>query len=217
MANPIKSFIHLSDALDKDYTWRKNELYHITKNLDSGTSAKEKAFLRSALPMLYAHWEGFTKNATSYYVEFVKYQRLNHYELQTQFIALSLNNKLNLLDVNNIEAKTEIIDGLINEFGNRSNIPHKNVIKTKSNLKFSVFQEILFIVGIDLNLFKQYSDLIDDLVISRNHIAHGQFLKVDKPTFDIMCRETLAVMTRLKTEIENSAVLKKYKDVKAYL
>ena len=217
MGSLIKTFSNLSDALDKDFTWRKNELYHISKNLRTGTTAKDKAFIRSAIPILYAHWEGFAKNSTSYYIEFVKYQRLNHYELQTQFIALSLKNKLNLLDINNIEAQTNILESLINDFGSRSNIPHKDVIKTRSNLKFSVFREILFIIGIDVALFISYSELIDDLVDARNHIAHGQYLKVDKPTFDRMYRETLNVMTKLKTEIENSAVQKKYMDVKAYL
>ena len=217
MATPIKSFGLLSNALDKDYTWRKNELYHITKNLKSGTTAKEKAFLRSAIPILYAHWEGFVKKAASYYVEFVKFQRLNHYELQTQFIALSLKNKLNLLDVNNIESQTNILNGLINDFGNRSNIPHKDVIKTKSNLKFHVFKEILYIIGIDETLFIQYEELINDLVDARNHIAHGQYLRVDKLTFDNIYKETIVVMDKLKTEIENSAILEKYKDVKAYL
>jgi len=55
---------------------------------------------------------------------------------------------------------------------------------SRSNLKFNVFEEILFLVGIDVNKFKIYASVINDLVDSRNHIAHGQYLKVDKPTFD---------------------------------
>jgi len=81
---------------------------------------------------------------------------------------------------------------------------------SRSNLKFNVFEEILFLVGIDVNKFKIYASVINDLVDSRNHIAHGQYLKVDKPTFDLIYGDVLLIMESFKTEIENSAIQKKY-------
>ena len=42
---------------------------------------------------------------------------------------------------------------LINEFDKKSNIKTVNVIQTKSNLRFKVLEEILFIIGIDKSEF----------------------------------------------------------------
>tara|TARA_R110000851_G_scaffold310283_2_gene470006 strand:- start:5270 stop:5557 length:288 start_codon:yes stop_codon:yes gene_type:complete len=90
-----------------------------------------------------------------------------------------------------------------------------NVIQTKSNLKYHIFKEILFIIGINESKFSGYESLINDLVGARNNIAHGDFLRVDFNTYQIMFTEIQEVMASLKTEIENSALSEEYKLKKA--
>lgn len=57
--------------------------------------------------------------------------------------------------------------------------------------------------------------MINDLVDARNNIAHGDYLRVDFNTYQIMFKEVQDVMTSLKTEIENSALAEEYKQKKA--
>lgn len=211
MARRTYSYSELSRKLEDSIAWRRKELKIINDRIPDAPGPKQNAALRSALPILYAHWEGFVKNCCELYLEYVACKYLKHNELQPQFIALSLSKRLGYMAVNNLEEKTEHISFLIDEYNKQSNIQTKGIIQTKSNLRFSVFEEILFAINIDKNTFDHYRSLINDLVDTRNHIAHGDYLKVNHPTFIEMSKDVQIVMESLKTEIENSAIQEKYK------
>ena len=111
------------------------------------TLPKQNAALRFSVPILYAHWEGFVKKSTEVYLEYVAKKYLKHNELKPQFIALSLSKKLGQLEIKNLEEKSKTVEFLINEFDKSSNILTKNVIQTKSNLKYYVFRKFSLLLG----------------------------------------------------------------------
>lgn len=215
MARKTYTYDQLTKLISEDYAWRRKELKLINDQIPNKPSPKQSAALRFAVPILYAHWEGFVKKSTEIYLEFVAKKYLKHNELKPQFIALSLSKKLGNLEIRNLEEKSKAVEFLLNEFDKNSNILTTNVIQTKSNLKYKVFKEILFVVGINESKFSEFKGLIDDLVDARNNIAHGDYLRVDFQTFEIMFNEIQQVMNSLKTEIENSALSEEYKLEKA--
>ncbi len=215
MARKTYTYDQLTNLIGEDYAWRRKELKIINDYVSDKPSPKQNASLRFSIPILYAHWEGFVKKATEVYLEYVAKKYLKHNELKPQFVALSLSKKLGSLEIKNIEEKSKTVDFLINELDKNSNILTSNVIQTKSNLKYNVFKEILFIIGIDESKFSHYSSLINDLVESRNNIAHGDYLRVDYSTYKSMFEEIQKVMLELKTEIENSAFSEEFKIKKA--
>lgn len=215
MARKTYTYDQLTKLISEDYAWRRKELKLINDQIPNKPSPKQSAALRFAVPILYAHWEGFVKKSTEIYLEFVAKKYLKHNELKPQFIALSLSKKLGNLEIRNLEEKSKAVEFLLNEFDKNSNILTTNVIQTKSNLKYKVFKEILFVVGIKESKFSEFKGLIDDLVDARNNIAHGDYLRVDFQTFEIMFNEIQQVMDSLKTEIENSALSEEYKLEKA--
>ncbi|MDO6676387.1 MAE_28990/MAE_18760 family HEPN-like nuclease [Tenacibaculum sp. 1_MG-2023] len=197
--------------IGSDYAWRRKELKLIKDQIPSNPSPKQNASLRFSVPILYAHWEGFVKNSCELYLEFVAKKHLKHNELKPQFVALSLSKKLGDLDIKHIEQKTKAVEFLISEIDKNSNMQTKNVIQTKSNLRYSVFEEILFVIGIDESKFSHKKSLINDLVDSRNHIAHGEYLRVEYDAYHLMHDDVQVLMEQLKTEIENIATLEEYK------
>ncbi|MDK2772463.1 MAG: hypothetical protein KYX68_09585 [Flavobacterium sp.] len=211
MARKAYTYDQLTNLISEDFAWRRKELKIINDHVPISPSLKQSAALRFSVPILYAHWEGFVKKSTEIYLEYVAKKFLNHNELKPQFIALSLSKKLGNLEIKNLEEKSKTVEFLINEFKNKSNILTTNVIQTKSNLRYNVFKEILFVIGIDETKFSQYESLINDLVDSRNNIAHGDYLRVDFNTYQIMFKEIQDVMLSLKTEIENSALSEDFK------
>jgi RiboL-PSP-HEPN len=211
MARKVYSFDELSRLILEDYTWRRKELKIVKDQIPSNNSPLQNAALRFAVPILYAHWEGFAKKASELYLEYVAAKYLTHIELQPQFVALSLTKRLNKLEIRNIEEKTEVVSFLIDELNKNSNILTKNVIQTKSNLRFEVFEEMIFILGINHSKFAPYKSLINDLVDARNNIAHGNYLRVELPTYNILHSDIQLVMEILKTELENAAVQELYK------
>ncbi len=211
MARKTYTYEQLTNLISEDYAWRRKELKLINDQVSNNPSPRQSASLRFSVPILYAHWEGFVKKSTEIYLEYVAKKYLKHNELKPQFVALSLSKKLGNLEIKNLEEKAKTVEFLISEFDKNSNILTTNVIQTKSNLKYNIFKEILFIIGIDESKFSHHESLINDLVDARNNIAHGDFLRVDFKTYQIMFNEIQDVMNSLKTEIENSALSEQYK------
>lgn len=211
MARKPYTYDQLTKLIGEDFAWRRKELKLINDQVPNVSNPKQSAALRFSVPILYAHWEGFVKKSTELYLEYIAKKYLKHNELKPQFIALSLSKKLGNLEIRNLEEKTKTVDFLINEFDKNSNILTTNVIQTKSNLKYSIFKEILFVIGLDESKFSHNESLINDLVDARNNIAHGDFLRVDFNTYQIMFQEIQGIMAQLKTEIENSALSEEYK------
>lgn len=215
MARKPYTYNELIDLVGNDYAWRRKELKIIKDQIPSSPSPKQSAALRFCVPILYAHWEGFVKKSCELYLEFVAKKYLKHSELKPQFIALSLSKTLGNLEIKNIEERTKAVEFLINEIDKNSNMLTKNVIQTKSNLRYSVLEEILFIIGIDETNFAHKRSLINDLVDARNNIAHGDYLRVEYEAYNLMHQDTQQLMELLKTEIENAATLEEYKVKKA--
>ena len=215
MAKNLFTYDGLSKKLYDEFSWRRKELTLLKSKIPIEKNSLQSAMLRSALPLLYAHWEGFVKLTMSYYLEYVSRKYLKHNELKSTFIALSLQNKMGDLNNSSIENRTKIIDFIFNEIAKQSNIPKKNIINTKSNLKFDVLKEILFILDLDDSHIDNQKDLINDLVALRNHIAHGEQQLVDYETYENFFNDIISLMDYLKTTIENNAIQEKYKNASA--
>lgn len=213
MARDIFTLDSLSEKLVSELSWRRKELTVYKSKIPLEFNPLQSAMLRSAIPLLYAHWEGYIKSVTVAYLEYVSNKALKHNELTNTFITLSLNNKLGELNINNVESKTKIVKFLLEEFGNRANVPKKNIINTKSNLHYDVLKEILFILDLNDNHIDNNKSLINDLVNTRNHIAHGEYMKVDYLTYLNFHDAIINLMEFIKIKIENNAALEKYKRV----
>ena len=145
----INTFDNLTYKLDEEFSWRRKELFLLKSKIPTIKNPLQSVMLRSALPLLYAHWEGFVKLTMSYYLEFVSNKHLKNEELNSTFLALSLQNKLGDLTNSTFENRVKIIDLLFTDLSKKSNIPKKNIVNTKSNLKFEVLVEILFTLDLD--------------------------------------------------------------------
>lgn len=211
MGKEIVIISNLLKVLDDEFAWRRKELAVLKAKIPVDRNPLQSAMLRSALPLLYAHWEGFVKLSMSYYLEHVSRKYLKHEELNLKFVTLSLQNKIGELSETDFVKRTKIIELLFSEFGKRSNIPHKNIIQTKSNLRFEVLEEILYILDLNDSYIESKKSLINDLVTTRNHIAHGQLNFLDYQTFEVFHDDVIALINYLKTKIENNAVQELYK------
>ena len=209
MAKRAYNFNELSKILDDEYQWRRRELFLFKSKIPTEPSSLQKAYLRAGIAMLYAHIEGFVKNTSTFYLQFISYKYLKHNELKSHLIALCLKNKFNT--ANNIEKQSELIDFVINDLGQKANLPYKNIINTRSNLNYQVFEDVIFTIGINKSGFERREEILNDLVELRNTIAHGEYKDIDYETFNGFYDEVDSLMGDYKTEIENNALLDKYK------
>lgn len=212
MSDKILTIDDLVNKIDEDLSWRKKELHYIKTQIPKDKSPKQASYLRLAIPLLYAHWEGFAKSSMEAYLKYVSLKFLKHTDLKPQFVALSLSKLLGLSEIKNLVGKTTIVKELLSRLNEKAKIPTKEVIQTKSNLKYDVFREIVYTLSLSEATFSSYESFINDLVDTRNHIAHGNYLRVEYNECIMMCDDLTSLLETLKTEIINSAVLELYKN-----
>jgi len=214
MAKKVFKYDDLIQHIGEDFTWRRKELHIVKTFIPNDEGPKKNAALRFAVPILYAHWEGFVKKSCELYLEYVSTRYLKLCELKPQFITLALHKKIENTDIKHIESKTKTVEFLLDDIEKKLTIPTKNIIQTKSNLRYDILEEILYIICIDRSLFVHHRELINYLVDSRNNIAHGNYLRVNFDAYIAMHNEIQVVMETLKNEIENCALLGAYKRLK---
>ena len=169
--------------------------------------------LRGAVCILYAHWEGFIKNAAQAYLQFVTTRRHKYKELQRNFLVLGLRDWLDRAKV----ARSANFDAelLIVALDSGDSTLPKSIVKTidtKSNLNSTVLIDILNAVGFDPARYVERRALLDErLLRNRNSIAHGQYLDIEEENYSDLNTVVLELMERFKNDIQNAAATKSYR------
>lgn len=203
------------DCVDGDLIWRKKELTQIKFLLESGSARIDQrtALLRSSVPLLYAHWEGFVKTAGLAYVEYVASQRLRLDELAVPFLALAARKVLTEGAASKkIRAHIEVAKLFRSQLAESSALPYKAAITTRANLSSEVLHDIVMTLGLDFTPFATKTQVIDEsLLASRNTIAHGEYLLVTEERYEEIRQQVLEMMEEFRNQIQNAAVLKQFR------
>lgn len=208
----IKTKENFIDAIDAEIVWRKKELSYLKGNVKAN-NPYYKTHLRIGIVLLYAHWEGFVKNACEFYLTYLKSLRLQYDELTENIIAFSLKNSLNEFEhTNKSTIHCQIIDFLLNKLNQRANVPNDNIIKTGSNLNSSILKEILTTIGLDYSNYELKNHLIDTVLLkNRNSIAHGEYIELGEVDFYDLHSEIISIMDDIKNRLSNMVIMEAYK------
>ena len=194
---------------------RKHELTTLKFILsDTKRSHEKTVLLRAAIPLIYSHWEGFVKAASTAYLEYVSRQAGTLKEYQNNFIALACRNKIMVAGKSKKTKPHKVLIDHFFDIVNRSIKIHcEEAINTESNLSSEVLKEIMCTIGIRYdNYWQKKGPIIDhQLVKNRNEIVHGNMLQVDVSLFNQLHGLVIECIERFKTEIENAALMKAYK------
>lgn len=209
----IRTANQLQDHLDKDMGWRAKEIATLKSGIRSAAGSSEKTLLRAGTALLYAHWEGFVKNASRAYLNYVDCQNLNYLDLKNCFAVFGFKSHLNtLVSSQRASANLEAIEFVINGLRKQTNFSFDSAINTESNLSSKVFKNIALSLDIQTTSYETRFNLIDESLLKRrNRIAHGEYLDIDAKAWLPLADEVLHLMRLYKTDIENSAALGSFK------
>ncbi len=204
-----------TDWIDAEIAWRKAEIhnYYLIARKHNSITSRINPVTRAGIPLLYAHWEGFIKECAVEYLEFISRRRLTNAELKDHFVANSLRFSEGLrTNALSFEDLLKIVAFFKSKTENRCQIKSELSINTRSNLKWSVFCEIIDVLGFDISVYSGKETLIDKILVgNRNKIAHGENSLIDFTTYEIVHHEVLALLELFRNQIENAVALKAYK------
>ena len=171
----INDLNKLEDKISSELSWRKKELSSLKLDIEASQNEsfdKQNRFIRMAISMLYAHWEGAIKSLAE-----------------------------------KVFAKLE----------EQYKIPYKDVIKTRSNLKMDVFDEIVAVLALDSKEYQTKKIFIDvKLLANRNRIAHGERFEALEgvttvPEYLELHKEVLALIDKFSEDIKKAATNQAFK------
>jgi hypothetical protein len=207
----IRSGNELLGYLDEDLGWRLKEIASLKRAVRSATGQNQDALLRAAVPILYAHWEGYVKQAAIGYSSYIS-------SLGVKFSAVvpSLGGLKALAYVKTMRAiskrvfvSSELLNKLYAIDEDVADIPLERHISRIGNLNYDLFEQISEFLALSVDSSKRV--LIDEKLLKlRNDIAHGEFLLIDVDGFDQLSIEILDLIREFKTALQNAVVLKSY-------
>jgi len=203
----------LQDFLDAEFGWRLKEISTLKTAVKSSGFISERTLVRAGVALLYAHWEGFIKNAATGYVEYVNSQGLAYTELQACFVVLGFKKTLHeIKESRQTHLNVAAVDFMRDGLSKKSQMKIDTAINTESNLSAAVFENILITVGFDPAAYEAKANLINESLLKRrNHIAHGEYIDVAKDDWSNLADEILVMLRQFKTDIENAMALNSFK------
>lgn len=213
MANKIRTEQHLQNELDKEFAWRVREITALKAAVRSASGTNKNAVLRAAVAILYSHWEGFIKNSSWQYAEYLSNTGLKFSDVKLCFLGIAAKESINLINQSNkLGIFSSAIESIFNKKNERLSLNLKKYTDRVGNMNFEMFSAIAIGLGIDFSPYVTKKTLIDEkLLKKRNAIAHGVYLEVDENDLEKYTNDVIELIRNYKTDIENSVSLQSYK------
>ncbi len=211
----IRTLSQLQDSLDKDFSWRLKEIADLKVTVKGTSSLGQATIIRAGAPLLYAHWEGFIKHASQYYLNFVSCQRLNYGDLASCLVVFGAKKHLaTITGSRKASMNIAAVDFFRHCSGERADLALSSAIDTKSNLKSEIFENIAVSIGVPVTSYDAYYKFIDEsLLARRNKIAHGEYLDLNADDFRRLADEVIKLLRIYKTDIEKLASMSAFKSM----
>jgi len=201
----------LHDKLCDAYSWRIKELANINNDIKVAQKPRKALFTRMAIVLLYAHWEGYIKEAADIYINFVSNQTIIYSDLSKSFLALAIEKQIRKIN-NSKKAKPylELVDFVTSGLAQNLQIPY-DTIDTESNLTSSVFENITIRLGLDYSRYALMEKLIDkDLAEKRHLIAHGQYREISEKDFSDVYVKIVNILNDFNNQLLEAVINKDY-------
>lgn len=210
----IDSEENLIYYLQQELAWRKKELTYIKFLVDNANKNELDFNLRIGITFLYAHWEGFIKQSTAYFINFLRNQNYKYGELTDCFKGWALKPIIKKCsNTEKISFYYDVIDTLLNKGEVEAVIPNENTLfDMPFILTYDKFSDLCFILGVKQNLFELKRNFIDqELVNKRNHIAHGRRFYIDPTDYEDYHQKIISMLNDFHSEFSKIIIMKQYK------
>lgn len=162
------------DDITRDLDWRESEIasMRILLSSPSITQTQRIALLRASWALLYAHFEGFCKNALVIYYDFISRSGICVRDLPEASKVFALEEKLK--ELRKLPSDQLVVEISKFEASAMSISPDFPAVDTQSNLWPNVLKDLLEIADLSVIKVQEHEHKLKTLVSRRNKIAHGE-------------------------------------------
>ena len=209
----IGSLLQLTRSLDRQLSWRKKELTALKFWVGNGEENVRNTIIRASLCLLYAHWEGFIKEAATRYVRFVAQQGLQFRDVTPNLVALGLRAEIQTAGKSNLATlHINLTQKMMGELEEEFAPAWDKAIDTQSNLNWKALREVLCVMGVSSDEYLSKGQIIEErLVKNRNSIAHGQGVNIDQEDYDNLHDLVVQLLDLFRNDLETAAEQGQYK------
>ena len=210
----VRTQEELIDTITAELSWRKKEISLLLLQIKANEKIPEKhrVLVRSAIVLLYSHWEGFIKQAAITLLEYIVNKRHSFHEIIPSFQALSLRSQLKIaLNEQNVNKFLEVLSVFSSNVPTKFRFNFESAIETDDNLSSAVLKRIVVFLSLDYSLFQTKEKLIDNVLLHyRNNIVHGKDFTLGHKDFIELHSEIMQLIEQFRTQVENSALNKSF-------
>lgn len=173
----VRTVEQLYDRLTKDLAWRRKEIAVFQSHVERARDHARPALLRGAIALLYAHWEGFVKDAYQAYMAYLGSKGLEYRQVRPELAALCLRRFLHDFEVSGrAHIHTALVSQIRDTSDTQMRMPSGASALIGGNLNFERLEDVLSSIGCDCGRYARFEDLIDVQLLShRNRVAHGEY------------------------------------------
>ena len=210
----IRSTLELQDSLDQDLHWRKKEFTTLKLMISSSRKHEKYILQKSAIVLLYSHWEGHIKHCSLAYLNYLNNIGCCVDKMKDNFILIGLYEKFNKgFSFKRLDDLVRLNEYLSNTQKGNFKVKEDKIIDTDSNLKYPVLLNILHQLGLDISPYELREQFINSTLVGhRNYIAHGERLDpvVIDAAYNEIEQELLNMVMYFQTLILNAVTTKEY-------
>src|SRR5438105_3634296 len=119
----IRTAEEFNEFLSEELSWRKKEMINFRLLLSNSRTHEQEVLARAGVAILYAHWEGFIKRATTGYLNFVNLQRHKLMDLRDNFVAIAMKSEFSKANTTNkARIYTDAVTRFLGDLSSRANI-----------------------------------------------------------------------------------------------
>lgn len=223
------NLVELWAEIEEELAWRHDELRFLNNQIERLEDERDRKKLRrSALLMIYAHFEGFSKFAFDFYIKAINRENLACSDVNSFILASSFNEifkglrnpdsknnpfRSSLPDdskLHRFARSVHFLEQLDDKLALKVKIPD-SIIDTESNLKPKVISKLLYSIGLDHTLFESEYPAINRLLNKRNKIGHGESRSgIEEVEFNSLYTISLNILNEIKSKIMDSLSSQKY-------
>lgn len=205
----IRSKDELQDRVNNDIAQRKKEIINLKGLLMKAKDKNELLLAKCLVVMSYSHWEGFVKNASRYYMMYIRQKGFSS-DRYSQNLRSSLFYRQIMKNTDSVVNKIVLTEDCL--YNNRDLIiDEDDLCDTESNLDYKTLKKILYNVGLRSTVFDTKEIFINERIVGdRNKFAHGELQPYTTKEAMEIADEVIDLMDKYKTEIDNAADLTSY-------